>query len=176
MEIKPWLILWFNKLSVRTGPSTWVGWVEPRPVFPCVPATGRCYFFHLQYDVCIRICIHLLINVKLMIPINSAIMHPGGSWLKYIYIHIYLKNIIFLVWLDIIALCRPTTASAFSRADFNRLSRSSCLNNCYIFFYRETLQCLVHSKQHEEGTIPLRQRANNNYGHKNVPKKTCHIN
>lgn len=116
MEIKPWLILWFNKLSVRTGPSTWVGWVEPRPVFPCVPATGRCYFFHLQYDVCIRIRIHSLINVKLMIPINSAIMHPGGSWLKYIYIHIYLKNIIFLVWLDIIALCCPTTASAFSRA------------------------------------------------------------
>lgn len=113
MEIKPWLILWFNKLSVRTGPSTWVGWVEPRPVFPCVPATGRCYFFHLQYDVCIRIRIHSLINVKLMIPINSAIMHPGGSWLKYIYIHIYLKNIIFLVWLDIIALCCP--ASAFSR-------------------------------------------------------------
>lgn len=134
MEIKPWLILWFNKLSVRTGPSTWVGWVEPRPVFTCMLATGRCYFFHLQYDVCIRIRIHLLINVKLMIPINCAIMHPGGSWLKYIYTYILKKYHLS----SLTGHHRPPSPDdvlTSRRADFNRLSRSSCLNNCYIYFF-----------------------------------------
>lgn len=102
-------------------------------------------------------------------------MHPGGSWFKYIYTYILKKYHLS----SLTGHHRPPSPDnvlTSRRADFNRLSRSSCLNNSNFFFYLETLQCLVHSKQHEEGTIPLRQRANNNYGHKNVPKKTCHIN